>query len=1086
MGRLGVIRNVARLGLLALLGGGSGAALVAQPSSPPPTYPVFEDNFEADSLENWVIAEGSPLGGGGGGGVDGGVLTVVLDANENHLVRGSRRNLARADEAYLTFSLDLAQAAFPDPGSGHIRSRSIRVAAIQGPDRKLLVALFVRETALGYEAFLGWQDANGDPQNDFATGSFSLPVAGEVTIGYRTNDWVGSWLAGSSARVVEGVTHDEPYASVIEIGKTNESELLTPTGSLTFDDVEFHLPRFTDLWVDRESGDDALDGTTAGTAFATISRASDLAGAGTVVHILPGTYREAVVPAQGGLPGEPAVYLAEDGFGTVRVRGSEPASSLVWTQLQSNPIGLPDGVAPQSIWWADLSSWELEQGPRFVVETEGDGTISSRLPRAREPDWSVSDPFRYSQSWWLANGGAYIPFCNPATDPDNECDLPARSTLQLNDDEDDPNVEPGNLSTLGTLVGADLVARDAFWGHRLYRRQIVAHDIFKGRVTVDEECFETDGDPGLGWGSAYYVEGHPGLLDSPGEWWFDPESELLYLWPPSPGDPAGLELEISRLEVGVDLQGLSHVSLNQLDLGLFNATVVSNQNEAWQMSMGNSVTASSVTYGERGVRVSQEVAPEGHLDKRIESFVLEESELAHLDFEALRVAYFWGNGSSPVDWTRPGTFDSTIRNNRIYDVGFRPSYDTECHAAVILGAADRVTFEGNTISDVAHNGLQVLRSIIHSESTRDFAPEEIKTGELLIKDNTFERACLLKNDCGGARVLGIIPDSHVFRDLLFIGNTFRDNFGWSWSAEQRGLWPTAQLVGAGGMGLYLDNVSNIHVYRNIFYNNGFAGLHLAANWRDGKIYIHNNVSADNAWGVHMGGLFQDLYTNIDTNIGGNIFVNNKSYGVKVSDLDLDYTNTVIDNNLYYNNGWGGVVRDPGAMKIAHQGWGEFFQTVAEIATNTPFESSGQEVAPKFVGYDINDHDLFDGSWADFRLWATSPAVDAAGPTLPPSLSDLLVRYGLFDPPIGPAYDQGAFEETQRCLKTTVADRTITDTETIQACQSLTLGPDLLVESGAHLSARAGHSVILTNGVGIVDGARLEVESNVVAGPQTQP
>ena len=89
---------------------------------------------------------------------------------------------------------------------------------------------------------------------------------------------------------------------------------------------------------------------------------------------------------------------------------------------------------------------------------------------------------------------------------------------------------------------------------------------------------------------------------------------------------------------------------------------------------------------------------------------------------------------------------------------------------------------------MAHNGVQFLRSVIQSPKEYDFEPDEIKTGEILIKDNIFERACQLSMDCGGLKIWGAPPDTHVFRDLLITGNIFRNNFGWTYTSEKRGIW----------------------------------------------------------------------------------------------------------------------------------------------------------------------------------------------------------------------------------------------------------------------------------------------------------
>ena len=1046
-------------------------------TSIPDTYPVFHDDFERGSLEEWYVPAGSTPALASGEGHSGSTaLAVAISPDPNHVTRGNRRAIARADEAYLTFWFNPNGLVFNDPGSGYIPNRSIELATIRGPTQGTMVAIRLRAVGGGYQGFLTWRDATGTDQYDYTDGSFAVADAWQqVTLGFRKNQWVACWIGGANVRTVTGVSHSEPYGSQIQIGKTNQALLLTnPTGTALFDDVSLDLPRIPDLWVDGATGSDSQDGLTPGTAFATVSRASDLAGAGTTVHIQPGTYREAVAPAQGGVAGDPVVYEADSGPGTVVVRGSDPGSSLTWQRLSANTIGLPASVDPQNVWWTDLSSWGLQEAPGFVVRTDGTGAVVERLPMAREPDWSVPDPQRYSLQWWVADGGASQPACDPSSDPDPDCDAASRSATQLTDGAggpSSPGAEVGDLTALGSLVGGTVFVREAGWGQRLYRRTIVAHDVTTGRVTLDQPCLDANqSGPGLGWGSQYFVEGLPRLLDSPGEWWFDPATGRLYLWPPVPGNPSALGLEISRRETAFDLDDRSDVTLQDLDLDLFNGDVIQSQNLVWHKSVSDRLTGCRVSYSRRGVLLSQAVEAGAHDDKRIEGFVIESNTMDHLDHEAVRVTYRWDNDSAIDSWTRPGVFDTTIRGNQIHDVGFRVPPGENNHAAIAAFHPDHLTVENNTISDQASAGIQILGSVDQSASTWGFSPDEIKVGSLLIRDNVVERACQLKNDCGGLRFVSTPPDSHVFRDVLVMGNTFRDSLGWSWEAQERGRWASGQIPGAGGMGLYLDHASGVDAFRNVLYNNGFAGVLLAKNWRDGRSYFFDNVAANNAWGFYMGGLEQDTHVAVDTRVENNILINNEAYGLGLQDQDLDYTNIAIDRNLYFADGWGSQVYKPGVMKIGHGATAEYWQTLSEVQANTFFEAAGQAADPTFLSYDLADHDRNDGSRPDFRLRTGSPAVDAGTTDLPPALLGTLSSFGIVDSKIGAAYDQGAFEGALDCLDVTVSNQTVSTAETFSACGVLTLGPTFQVTSAGNVTALAGERVVITGGFSVAQGA----------------
>ena len=79
----------------------------------------------------------------------------------------------------------------------------------------------------------------------------------------------------------------------------------TPTtarrGAVRFDNASFELPRIEQFWVDASQTDCAeRDGLSQAEGFCTIQEAADLAGPGTVVHILPGTYNEHVKPVYSG------------------------------------------------------------------------------------------------------------------------------------------------------------------------------------------------------------------------------------------------------------------------------------------------------------------------------------------------------------------------------------------------------------------------------------------------------------------------------------------------------------------------------------------------------------------------------------------------------------------------------------------------------------------------------------------------------------------------------------------------------------------------------------------------------------------
>jgi len=956
----------------------------------PPTWDIIADDFESGGLDTWqTVAPGSLslTPGGGRGGSTG--LSVAVSPDEAYIYQS---RVAYAVEGYLTFWFHPNGVALPEPSPNYWPpGSSLRVARIRSSNSDWwppLVEFCVRQPGgEGYQGYLAWPTTEGYFY-DYEDGPFDLADGWQkITLGYRIDSWVAVWIDDVLVRqVTTDVVHDDPSGDVIELGKVSANSSTTPSGSIRLDDVAFQVPRIDDLWVDADNGDDDNDGLTLGTAFRTIQRAADLAGPGTTVHILPGVYRETIHPALNGSAAEQVLYRAENGPGTAVIRGSEPSTDLDWTQLTANTISLPPGVDPTSIYYADLSSWELDGPPRFVVELDGSDEVITRLPLAREPDWQVATEWKHHEFWWAADGGSTPAACDPVTNSDPNCDLPQRSMTQLTDHTNDAEpvgVEPGNLTTLGDLNGATLVAIDTLQGHYAYRRTITAHDIDGGRVTVDRLCEHDSGsnNPGLGWGSKYYVEGVPYLLDTPGEWWYDEASGRLYLWPRTAGDPATMNIEISKRDDGFSLRNRSYTTLDGLTIELLDGSAVRLANWETHRAYGDALRNLTLRYANWGVYLEQSVRADAPAGNVIDGFTLEDSEIAHMDTLAIRLIDWWENSADPDSFTRSGIRNTTIRDNELHHLGFRTDGDNAIGAS--FSFANKLRFEGNHVHHVAHNGVQFSRSVIQSPQEYGFDREEVKTGEILIKDNVFEKACQLTTDCGGLKIWGSPPDNHVFRDVLVTGNVFRDTFGWTYVSEKRGRWTggaSSEVRGMGGFGLYVDMASGVHAYRNVAYNNAYTGYTFSGVWRDGPMIYVNNVAANSLYGRATGGASFDTHGSVDTRVLNNIVVNNEGFGMAINYAEGRTQNMAVDYNLYHNNGWGDMWH-AGPMVVRQMSsegslsW-EPWQTLAEVQANTPWEDHGVAGDPAFWDYDVGDHDLHDGSWPDFHLTpASSDAID---------------------------------------------------------------------------------------------------------------
>ncbi len=993
------------MGTIALLAALPCLAL-AQVNPPSDATVMIAEDFES-SRSAWAVTPGAVAELRESSGLTGSTgLVVHVSAGKSRVEFEPDRQFPDADEAYLSFWLDPTRVQWSSAPQEDPALDSIQVATVVGPNHSPLISLRIRRLPSGqFEGFLHWRGPDGGVY-DYPSGRFSLGTGWQhVALGFHVDQWAAAWVNGRRVRAIESIEHFENSAVRFGIGKTAPSPDFEPRGELHFDKIEYKIPAQPDLWVDAILGSDSNSGRTRETAFRTISRASWSAQPGTLIHILPGIYREAIATPLSGRSGEPIVFRAEEGLGTVSIRGSVRSDWLDWTRLEENVIGLPEHIDPSEVWFTDLARVGFATEPRFVVRLDEENRIHP-LTKAREPDWRVGDVFRRTRGWWRAEGGHRQSSCNPSQQPD--CDRWTRSSKQLT--EVSGGVDAMGL--LGDLTGATAIMLDREINHYYYRRQIVEHDVATGRFAVDEECNRNGAnEPGLGWGTRFYVENHPALLDTPGEWFYDAERQRLYLWPPERTSPAEQRLEISLRDNAIDLTGRSWVHLRGLTIELFNGSIYQVNNWIHHRSAGLEIVNSRLRWADKGVTLSQEVHSEERADRSLEGFRLLDSELAHLDTHAITLTQRWDEGSDADAFTRSGMFDTVIARNEIHDVGFNAELVGASSGAISFRHPDRLRFSENHVHDIAGEGILLLESVAE-DHYRYLHLSEIGIGEIEVSGNIVERACLIKGDCGGIRLWGVPERKHVFRDLWIVGNTIRDVLGWSAAAQERGGgFAHGRNPGAVGYGLYADNSTGFVAYRNLIHDNGRSGIYLVKSWRDGSVVLANNTLVDNRDGIRFGSASNDTPT-IEADVINNIFVDNEAFGIVLRDRDGQTSGIRIDGNLYYGNGWGAPTL-PSTGNLMLDLWSaptRYYPSLRSIRAGTRFERNGLEAAPRFRSYRRSDQlEGFEDAF-DFRLEPGSDAINR-GVDLPPFAIDSLRRGGLELLPLDGSWDIGAFEQS---------------------------------------------------------------------------
>ena len=778
----------------------------------------------------------------------------------------------------------------------------------------------------------------------------------------------------------------------------------------------YALPSFAnDLWVDAVHGDDTQNGATAETAIKTLQAAMPLVTPGTIVHIQPGIYRESVKPRCG--EGDASVvYLAEQGQASVKIRGSIPANHLNWQAVTESEFNFPN---PEALLWADVSAWQLSETPRFIVQTDSNSNIQQRLPIAREPDWKVKTSWKYHEFWWEAEGAQV-----------EGIDTFSATKLSDRRSSENTDIEAGNLTTLGDLTGATLVAMDAQNGESVYRRKIIQHEKLIGRVTIDQPAtfanYLNSDNPGLGWGSKFYVENHPALLDSPGEYWLDVNTQRLYLFPPETGID---NLEISVRDYGWDLTSCSTIALQGLNIEFYNQAAIYIRNQNDQVSHYNYLSHLHLSHANYGLWVEAPI----YLSNSTVGLTLTYSEIAHMDTSGV---YLSNRAGEPLDnntFEQTPIVDTKIENSEFHHLGFRAERDNA--AGLDFVVPNEIQVNHNYIHDTAHEGMSFFLSVIQSDKQNEFTHDEIKTGNILVSNNLVEHTCQAVGNCGAVKFSGVPPRNHVFKNTLLYGNTLRHTPAWSHIAEKRGLW----AEGLFGFGLRLTYATGLHIYRNQMYDNSWAGLGAFHTWRDGVMLIYNNLFADNWFGMSLWNRSElDRDLTVDTQIANNIIFNNERYGIQHTE-SIDSQRLLADYNVYFDNGWSIDAENDGILNVLRD---RRYAELDTIQQKTPWEANSLQAYPGFVAYDSQQ--------PDFHLTSSSPAIDRGVGSFPTSLNDLLNQFEVKDNVmVGDSWDIGPYEflsdqalainlQTSRALTTSSRFVTTITTSIGQSGNRLTL------------------------------------------------
>lgn len=597
------------------------------------------------------------------------------------------------------------------------------------------------------------------------------------------------------------------------------------------------------------TGDDGNPGTKQ-LPLQHITTAYGRIGLGGTVYVLPGLYRETVTLFHPGITrfGVNIIGVEEKGQRPV-ITGSQPASEAQWSLCTTARCpGLPSVTQGH----AYVALWKRRPIPTVVTESLSDGSMRT-LIIARSPNESFASSDKRHELWWTA-------------------DNTNASPVSLTDTLDDEGLEKGNLKTIPDVTGgrAHLIDGADRCGAFQYERTIDLHDRKRGRIgfgsAVGSVTYGTQ-ENGIGPNVKYYVENAVGVLDTPGEWYYDPGTSKIYVWPLSQGASvmdrveigvrdAGIRIEASRIRI----EGLTVRSVNDhLNDGTFaSGGIVIGTEENRDLS-GITLSKLDVRFAGTGIAVRP---PDS---TQVRSVTVMDSVVSDMSKSGI---VFDGKARTP------GNVDDV----RIIDTDIRETGRRYHEPAINLIRLQRVSVKRNHIRDNAYYGVLVTGyqkdpSVMHG---------------LRIADNVMEHNCQNASACAAIKVFG-----GLFADAFVERNTLNDTLGWSYcygrTNHEEGM----------GVGMFVSNASGIVVSGNEISGNSYAGI---------LAYARQIATTDN---VFIGNTIGNTQNGIILNSGVGEFDNDpKVYATR-------HARSVIRGNALRDNTTGVLldIAGPGAVTL---------------------------------------------------------------------------------------------------------------------------------------------------------------------------
>ncbi len=312
-------------------------------------------------------------------------------------------------------------------------------------------------------------------------------------------------------------------------------------------------------WYVSPAGDDANDGQSIDTPFRTIRQASSVMTAGSRCLIREGIYRETIRPVFTGTPGAPIVYEAYNGENA----------------LISACEVLDDWSHHSGAIYKTRMAWSMSSADRNQIFVDG-----AMMALARSPNIGGPCPRDENERWYQGEEAVFLnsqcfldrqdeifPWLIPALQSVGNCGEPVQAFSEATSfpvcwDSYESAATGLQHRERDFFAGGILLAYASPWWSVMGR--ILASeptDLTSGRITVARKSGANQKSPK---GKGGFICDLYGLLDSPGEWYWDPRDSTVYLWCPDGDNPDNHLVEAKARVLAADLTAKSAIHLKGL------------------------------------------------------------------------------------------------------------------------------------------------------------------------------------------------------------------------------------------------------------------------------------------------------------------------------------------------------------------------------------------------------------------------------------------------------------------------------------------------------------------------------------------